>query len=117
MYPRKHSPSYQDLAITRRGSFCDPVQVVGIGFESTNAPGVEALCENREEGGILEWNSDAMASYYKGIGVQNTTQLALASYLFELVFKLCIAKAENVSESPGFEPCIVYTGGGGRRGK
>jgi len=39
---------------------------------------------------------------YKGTGAQSSKQVALALYLFELVFKLCIVNADNISQSPGF---------------
>lgn len=76
MHPRKVLPGYQDIALTRKGSFCDLGQVVGlkchrlvcrteerkkvgIGLESTNVHCVAGLCQKREDAGIWKLHSDA----------------------------------------------------------
>jgi len=64
------------------------MQVVGIGFESTNVCDLEALCISKDDGGILKWNSDAKFAVYRGTCAQSSKQLAITSYLFELVFEL-----------------------------
>ena len=55
IYPCTDCLGFQDITVslTRKESFKDLVQVVGIGFESKNVCGLEVLCFPKDDGGII----------------------------------------------------------------
>jgi len=62
-YPCTDCLGFQDITVslTRKESFKDLVQVVGIGFEPKNVCGLEALCFSKE----TQWRYYALVTFGK----------------------------------------------------
>ncbi len=69
-----------------------------------------ALCSENMASGILSWSPLVLQEVAKlniaGTITLQEEQIHMVGYLFEMLFDLMIAPADNVSESPGFEACL-----------
>ncbi len=79
-----------------------------------DTPGWDLLC-SPEATGVLVWSKTALDHLsdvnFPGCASLTDKRRVMASYLFELVYELCIAPDHNVSQSPGFETPLGVFGG------
>ena len=77
-----------------------------------NSVVVKKICQEKD--GFFVWDDVLLNSLRKDQNMnRNEIQMAkfdLVSYLFELVYDLCLGKQDNVSSSPGFEKFIGQFG-------
>ena len=108
---------YPDKSLTesnsrRKGYFNNLSQYCGIGFQRDgDTSGITEIEENK---GIFTWSNDVIErvnklnlSYCKDL---EEKQLVMVDFLLELGYDLMINRNDNVSESPGFEPCVGIFG-------
>ena len=97
----------------RRGYSENLVQYCGAGFDrdSDTASIVSVI----EDNGIFAWSKDMLEKVDKlqlsACTELKDKQLVMIGFLFELGYDLIINSDDNVSESPGFEPCLGIFGG------
>ena len=61
---------------------------------------------------LFHWPASVLAHIPRRDGeTQQQSQLKCVSYLWELVFDLCLSPQDNMSDSPGFEPYLGIYGG------
>ena len=97
----------------RRGYFENLVQYCGVGFDRDGC--TTAVVTISEDDGIFAWSNDVLQKVAK-LHLSTCTelkdkQLVMVGFLFELGYDLMINSDDNVSESPGFEPCLGIFGG------
>ena len=83
-------------------------------FDRTDRAAVKAI--TAKDNGIFVWSDATMAMIEKwdckGASLEDK-QLHMVVYAAELFYDLMIAKADNVSRSPGFESIVGVVVGGG----
>ena len=89
------------------------VQYYGIGSDrDSNTASIVSVIE---DDCIFAWSKDMLEKVDK-LQLSTCTelkdkQLVMIGFLFELGYDLMINSDDNVSESPGFEPCLGIFGG------
>ena len=83
-----------------------------VGFSRhTNA---DVICSPDPSSGIFYWDDEVLRHVgnvkFAGCSTLQEKQLHMVGYLTELGYDLLIAQANNVSGSPGFEPCLGVFG-------
>jgi hypothetical protein len=72
------------------------------------------LLEN-EDDGIFTWSNDVIQKvenlWFSTCTELQDKKLNMVGFLLELGYDLMINSDDNVSESPGFEPCLGIFGG------
>ena len=99
----------------RRGYFEDLDQYNIIGFNRDNKEGIGYITNVQKENGIFYWSNNVIekiekANLYSCNGLVEK-QLVMVGFLLELGYDLMINSDDNVSKSPGFEPCLGIFGG------
>jgi hypothetical protein len=84
-----------------RGYFEDLEIHCGMGFDRKED--VSPLCLADSDKSLFAWSKKTLEELRKKDGDQSDKQLVAISYLWELCDSLLMARADNVSESPGFE--------------
>jgi hypothetical protein len=97
----------------RRGFFENLVQYCGVGFDRDGD--TTAIVSENEDDGIFTW-SDDVVKRVESLRLSTCTELQdkklnMVGFLLELGYDLMINSDDNVSESPGFEPCLGIFGG------
>ena len=93
----------------RRGVFEKLGHYVGFGFDRQQQAAVAAICDVSRSG-LFVWPKATLDCIKRANETRANSQLKCISYLWELVFDLCLGPA-NVSESPGFESYLRIFGG------
>ena len=98
-YPTRLNPNPRQGL--HQGYFEDLLKLCALGFEPDNS---SSLVDTTDSG-ILDWDRETMTAINKWNlkGTQKEKQLHLVSYLFEFIYDLMIAPADNVSVNPGIE--------------
>jgi hypothetical protein len=97
----------------RRGFFENLVQYCGVGFNRDGD--TAAIVLENEDDGIFTWSDDVIKRV-ESLRLSTCTELQdkklnMVGFLLELGYDLMINSNDNVSESPGFEPCLGIFGG------
>ena len=100
----------------QRGHFEDLQQCVLLGFDRRTDRAAVKKAITAKDNGIFVWSDATMAMIEKwdckGASLEDK-QLHMVGYAAELFYDLMIAKADNVSRSPGFESIVGVVVGGG----
>ena len=94
----------------RRGFFQHLGHFVGLGFDRSDAAVVARICATGDNS-LFHWPASVLAHIRRDGETQQQSQLKCVSYLWELVFDLCLSPQDNMSDSPGFEPYLGIYGG------
>ena len=97
---------------TRRDFFETLQQCVDLGFDREDVESVAAMCDKSPDN-LLSWPLDFIKHIKRRKEWLIDSQLVAASYLFELVFDLCLDVQTNVSQNPGFEKYLQISNTGG----
>ena len=93
------------------GYFNNLSQYVALGFEVGNDEVGGKLAEDYDNGALFMFNEFEMKKIdeSKKAGRTATTlkRIDTIAYLIELAYDLAISPLDNISESPGFESCLI----------
>ena len=84
------------------GNYWDNLKVY-VGMAYDRKADVTPLCSSGEEKSLYVWNKQVSDELKKRDGSFQDNQLLAVAYMWEMCDELLLAKADNVSTSPGFE--------------
>jgi len=108
-YPAK--ASVRASSSSRNGYFDNLCQYVALGFEVGNDEIGGKLAQDFEYGGLFLYNEFEKKKIDESNKAGRTTTVLkrndMIAYLIELAYELAISPLDNISDSPGFESCLI----------
>ena len=109
LYPARGVPNLGAID----GHFEDLDTYVGMAFD--RKADLTPLCSVGKKDSVFIWSERTLRELGARGGCQRNAQLVAVAYLWELVYKLLLAAAHDVSEEPGFESMGLRVNNVGRR--